>query len=102
MCNDCGKRFHIQREMEQHKKRMHMAATMICDLCPPDKNGIKKLYTEEAFKIHQLVHQRKNKCSRCANCYNSLSNLLKHYRIDHLKYLAFRCRVCNKRFTTRY
>ena len=64
MCNDCGKRFHIERELEQHKKRMHTAATHICDQCPPDKNGIKKLYTQEAFKIHQLVHQRKNKCSR--------------------------------------
>ena len=39
-------------------------------------------------------------CPQCNNRYSMFSELIIHYRISHLKYLAYQCKVCESRVST--
>ena len=45
------------------------------------------------------VHNKRHSCPQCAWRSAEKTKLVEHYRAQHLKYLQFRCKQCDKRFS---
>ena len=97
LCPDCGNGFKTLEILKKHQKRLHAPATEVCPLCPPGKS---KLYNKYVLQTHiSDVHNKRHSCPQCEWRSAEKTKLVEHYRAQHLKYLQFRCKQCDKRFS---
>ena len=87
--------------MRRHWDTVHAVGTMICPQCPGDPSK-KKLYSHEGLKAHlKYMHRETYECTRCDVKYGSRAKDLRHhYRIDHIGYKRYRCKICQSRLST--
>ena len=110
-CPDCGKGFTTRNELETHRAKRH-GALQPCRDCGPDASEVK--YTVADLREHIYQTHRDSKLrdrtfcpvEGCRQVTRTKGEVIDHFRYKHMRYLTFRCKLCNKRFgdfsTTKY
>ena len=74
-CEDCGKLFADNKQMELHSKKIHGDKDFVCDIC---NNGYR---TQSILDNHmEFQHQKQTMhiCNECGKPYNKELNLKRH------------------------
>ena len=85
-CEECGKFYHTEAQLEEHAKRHKDEKKFQCDLCPPGKG----FYTEDALLQHKLLHNvqpssmgRQFACHLCGETFAYERSRFAHMRAKH-------------------
>ena len=54
------------------------------------------------LKIHEIITEKRIKCSICKESFETVLGMKKHYGKLHAKYRPSRCSTCKKRFRNKY
>ena len=103
VCPLCGKAFVVQSYLDIHIRGVHnKVENLTCPECPASTEGVSsnpKLYSKKSLKRHMdAVHKKQQSCPICATGFVTEYDVTSHFRMVHLKYRQYRCKVdslCN-------
>lgn len=103
ICDQCGKLYTNQFNLENHKSSQHgeyleeCQNIFKCRLCNEKYSNRTDLY------LHMKTHTKDTQqllCDTCGKCFANAHNLKSHQKV-HLDIRPFACTLCPKRFRTR-
>lgn len=79
-CSFCGKGFVTQRQLDEHRERIHIQLpTYVCDLCGKGLLS-KRLLTNHKFEAHYF-ETHDDKCPHCKQAFRDRKRLSKHKKL---------------------
>ena len=98
ICQLCGKAFVVQSYLDIHIRGVHnKVEDLACPECPPSSN--QKLYSKKSLKRHMdAVHKKQQSCPLCGTGFVTEYDVTSHFRMVHMKYRQYRCKVCGARY----
>lgn len=104
ICDQCGKMYTNQFNLENHKSSQHgeyldeCENVYKCRICNEKFTNRTDLYAH--MKTHIKDKNTECLCDTCGKCFNNPHNLRSHQKV-HLDIRPFACELCPKRFRTR-
>jgi KRAB domain-containing zinc finger protein len=98
LCDICTKQISNQKLLEKHKKLVHRAALIDCEICQ------RTFETDFELALHlaNFEHMSQNyNCKFCSEKFNTDSKLDAHKKSFHKNELKFECSRCEERFETK-
>ncbi|CAG0888188.1 unnamed protein product [Cyprideis torosa] len=92
-CDQCEKKFFLQRDVERHVRRMHQPRSLVCSICA------KPFYVPWKLREHENMHKgvKPHKCQLCGKAYSRKPALRKHEMV-HANNRRHQCKLCSKSF----
>ena len=110
-CHECGNKYHLERELERHKKvhTKEIKGDLICELCDKEFKNFKSLWNHQSANCGTKYRQKYKKtgstdsesftCDTCGKGFRTTGALEKHINIIHNGEKSFSCDTCGKSFT---
>ena len=100
-CDQCDKSFGYNKDLNRHKRHVHVLASYSCDQCSP-----RKLFkTKRALDVHSRCHEENYdkhafECQVCGKRYSTKYVLDYHVKAEHLGMKkSYTCPICGRSFT---
>lgn len=94
----CGKSFHLKRQLKQHEYCHQTKKEFKCETCD------KRISSKSDLQQHKIVHDpslSKYKCDKCGKGFLQKSRFNQHVKLKHQP-PGFKCNGCQNKFLTKY